>query len=97
LLASVAGCMAIDVFYFLQKMRAEITEFKIDYSGVRKADPPQYYKSIDLLIKVKGEGLTPKKLDRAIALSHDKYCSVYNALRSDIDVNVRYALNDENS
>ncbi len=95
LLTSVAGCMAIDVFYFLKKMRADITSFKIDFSGVRKQDPPQYYKSIDLLIKVKGEGLTPKKLDRAISLSHDKYCSVYNALRSDIEVKVSYKINED--
>lgn len=95
LLTSVAGCMAIDVFYFLKKMRADIKSFKIDFSGVRKPDPPQYYTSIDLLIKVNGEGITPKKMDRAISLSHDKYCSVYNALRSDIEVTTSYKINEE--
>jgi putative redox protein len=95
LLMSVAGCMAIDVFYFLKKMRAEITKFRIDFSGVRKPDPPQYYKSIELVIHVDGENITQKKLDRAISLSHDKYCSVYNALRKDIEVTVRYTINGE--
>ncbi len=90
LLMSVAGCMAIDVFHFLKKMKAEVTDFKIDFSGVRKPDPPQYYKSIDLVINVFGNGITPKKLDRAISLSQNKYCSVYNALRKDIEVNVSY-------
>ena len=94
LLASVAGCMAIDVFYFLKKMRADIKSFKIDFTGVRKPDPPQYYKSIDLVIKIEGEGITPKKMDRAISLSHDKYCSVYNALRKDIQVTTSYKLNE---
>ena len=95
LLTSVAGCMAIDVFYFLKRMRADITSFKIDFTGVRKPDPPQYYKSIDLLIKVNGEGITSKKMDRAISLSHDKYCSVYNALRSDIEVTTSYKINED--
>ena len=95
LLASVAGCMAIDVFFFLKKMKAEIKGFKIDYTGVRKTDPPQYYKNIDLVINVEGEGLTDRKLDRAISLSHDKYCSVYNALRKDIEVNVSYHINEK--
>ena len=95
LLTSVAGCMAIDVFYFLKKMRADITSFKIDFTGTRKPDPPQYYKSIDLLIKVNGEGITSKKMDRAISLSHDKYCSVYNALRSDIEVTTSYKINED--
>lgn len=95
LLASVAGCMAIDVFYFLKKMRADIKSFKIDFTGVRRPDPPQYYKSIDLVIKIEGEGITPKKMDRAISLSHDKYCSVYNALRKDIEVTTSYKLNED--
>jgi len=95
LLMSVAGCMAIDVFYFLKKMHAEINSFRIDFSGVRKPDPPQYYKSIELMIHVNGENITEKKLDRSISLSHDKYCSVYNALRSDIDMQVRYAINEK--
>ncbi len=94
LLSSVAGCMAIDVFYFLKKMRADIKSFKIDFTGVRKPDPPQYYKSINLLIKIEGENITPKKMDRAISLSHDKYCSVYNALRSDIEVTTSYKINE---
>jgi len=94
LLTSVAGCMAIDVFYFLKKMRADIKSFKIDFTGIRKPDPPQYYKSIDLVIKIEGEGITPKKMDRAISLSHDKYCSVYNALRKDIEVTTTYKLNE---
>ncbi len=95
LLMSVAGCMAIDVFYFLRKMKADITSFKIDFSGVRKPDPPQYYKSIDLAIHVKGDNITEKKVDRAVSLSHDKYCSVYNALRSDINVKVTYRINED--
>jgi len=95
LLTSVAGCMAIDVFYFLKKMRSDIKSFKIEFTGVRKPDPPQYYKSIDLLIKISGEGITSKKMDRAISLSHDKYCSVYNALRSDIVVTTHYKINED--
>ncbi len=95
LLTSVAGCMAIDVFYFLRKMRADIKSFKIDFTGVRKPDPPQYYKSINLIIRVNGEGITTKKMDRAISLSHDKYCSVYNALRSDIEVTTSYKINED--
>ena len=95
LLMSLAGCMAIDVFSFLQKMRVEISSFKIDFSGKRNLDPPQYYKSIDMAINIAGKGATPKKLDRAISLSQDKYCSVYHSLRSDIVVKVSYNIKPE--
>lgn len=92
LLMSVAGCMGIDVAFFLKKMRAEIASFKMDFSGRRNPTPPQYYKSIEMNIKVSGNGLTPKKLDRAISLSQEKYCSVYHSLRKDIDVKVTYEI-----
>ncbi len=88
LLMSVAGCLAIDVVSFLQKMKAVITKFRIDYSGERNLTPPQYYKSMEMVIHISGENITQKKLDRAISLSQEKYCSVYHSLRKDIEVKV---------
>jgi putative redox protein len=95
LLMSLAGCLAIDVFSFLQKMRAEISTFKIDFSGDRNTTPPQYYKSIEMTIHITGKGITPKKVERAISLSQEKYCSVYHSLRKDIEVKVNYKINEE--
>ena len=92
LLLSIAGCLSIDVVHILRKMRCDITKFEISADGARKPDPPQYYTSVDLMIHISGEGLTPKKIDRAIALSKEKYCSVYHSLRKDIEVNVNYEI-----
>ena len=92
LLMSVAGCMAIDAVSFLQKMKVNITKFRIDYSGERMLTPPQYYKSIEMIIHISGENITPKKLDRAISLSQEKYCSVYHSLRKDIEMKVSYVI-----
>ncbi|MDP3259063.1 MAG: OsmC family protein, partial [Thermodesulfovibrionales bacterium] len=90
LLMSVAGCLAIDVVSFLRKMKAEITKFRIDYSGERNLTPPQYYKTMEMVINISGKNITPKKMDRVIALSQEKYCSVYHSLRKDIKVDVKY-------
>ena len=95
LIMSLAGCLAIDVLMFLQKMRAEIKEFEIETSGERNPTPPQYYKSIEMVIHISGKGITPKKLDRAISLSQEKYCSVYHSLRKDLTVTVRYEIKNE--
>jgi putative redox protein len=78
---SIAGCLAIDVVYFLKKMRAEIRDFKIDFEGKRNAQQPQYYNTIQLTVHVSGNSLTAKKVERAIALSQEKYCSVYHSLK----------------
>ena len=90
LLLSVAGCMGIDMVSFLKKMKCEITSYKMDIMGERNPTPPQYYTSIDMVITMAGSGLTPKKIERAIALSQEKYCSVYHSLRKDMKVKVEY-------
>jgi putative redox protein len=92
LIMSLAGCLAIDVVMFLQKMRAEIKEFEIVTTGQRNPDPPQYYKSIQMVINIAGNGITPKKIDRAISLSREKYCSVYHSLRKDMEITVSYVI-----
>jgi putative redox protein len=92
LLMSVAGCLAIDCVSFLQKMKAVISKFKIDITGERNPTPPQYYTSIEMVIHISGENITPKKMDRVISLSQEKYCSVYHSLRKDMKVKVSYVI-----
>ena len=90
LLLSVAGCMGIDMVSFLKKMKVEIKSYKMDIVGERNPTPPQYYTSMEMIISVTGTGLTAKKLERAISLSHEKYCSVYHTLRKDMVMKVDY-------
>lgn len=92
LLASVAACLAIDVVSFVQKMRGEITEFSMDVLGKRNPTPPQYFTRVELLIKVKGRNLDDRKMQRAVSLSKEKYCSVYHTLRKDLEHEVRYEI-----
>jgi putative redox protein len=92
LLMSIAGCLAIDVVTFLQKMKAEIKSLEIETSGERNPTPPQYFKSVNMIIRISGENITPRKLDRAISLSQEKYCSVYHSLRKDMNVKVGYVI-----
>jgi putative redox protein len=90
LLLSVAGCMGIDMVSFLRKMKCEIKSYKMDIVGERNPTPPQYYTAMEMIISVTGSGLTPRKLERAISLSHEKYCSVYHSLRKDMQVKIDY-------
>ena len=94
LLLSLAGCMAIDTVSFLQKMRVELSQFKVDIAGERRADPPQHYKALEITLHAAGSGLTEAKMARAVNLSHEKYCSVYHSLRNDLDVKLAYVILD---
>jgi len=95
LLASVAGCLAIDVVSFVGKMKAEISSYKMDITAKRNPTPPQYFTDINLHITIKGKNIDNRKMDRAISLSKDKYCSVYHSLRPDLNHTVTYDIVNE--
>lgn len=88
LLLGLAGCMAIDMVSFLRKMRCEVRSYRMDLTGRRNPTPPQRYNAIEMRIAVTGSGFTQGKLDRAVSLSQEKYCSVYHSLRPDLAVTV---------
>ena len=95
LLLSLAGCMGIDVVMFLQKMKVELAGFKIEIVGERNPTPPQYFRAIEIILYVAGRNIEAKKVERAVSLSHEKYCSVYNSLRNDMDVRVKYIIEEK--
>lgn len=85
LLGSLVGCMAIDVVTILRKMRAEPRSLKVAARGARRDQPPRHFTEIHLKFVVGGDA-APEKVERAIQLSFDKYCSVFHSLRSDLQV-----------
>lgn len=77
LLAGLGGCTAIDVIVVLQKQRQRIDDFRIRVTGEReKIDGTEMkpFRRIHLHYALKG-ALDPAKVERAIRLSMDKYCS----------------------
>jgi putative redox protein len=96
LLLSLAGCMGIDIVTILTKMRITLASFRMEIEGERNPTPPQYYKAVEIVLHIAGNNLDHKKVQRAVALSRDKYCSVFNSLRPDLTLNVRYVLEEKN-
>lgn len=78
-----AGCMAIDVLMILQKGRHDLKALRVEFSGDRAAEPPRRYTGIRLTFHI-GGNVPASAIERAIQLSHDKYCSVWHSLRQDI-------------
>jgi putative redox protein len=89
LLMSVGACMAIDVLMILQKGRVPIEDLEIETIGVRADDHPKRYESIELIYRISGPTEDDQeKIDRAIELSKDKYCSVLHTLDPEIDLSI---------
>ena len=97
LLMSLGGCMAIDIVSILKKMRMDVGGLRIDITGERNPDPPQYFKAVEMILHLAGQNLDSRRIERAIALSREKYCSVYNSLRPDLSLKVRYTLEETKS
>jgi len=80
---AVMGCMGMDVVHILQKGRHDLQGLTVEFGGERSTEQPKRYTKIHLTFRVKGN--VPKDaVERAIALSHEKYCSVSNTLRQDL-------------
>ena len=87
MLVSLAACTAADVVDILGKMRVEFTGLTVRAQGDRAETPPRRYTAIRLTYEVQGLAAECEdKLNRAIQLSHEKFCSVMHSLRPDIDV-----------
>ena len=75
LLLGVAGCTMIDVVTTLKKMRQELTHCETIVNAERAADHPKVFTDIHIQFLVKGNDLDSKKVEKAITLSAEKYCS----------------------
>ncbi len=81
LLLSLASCSAYDVVMILRRQRQELTDLYVKVDGQQAGDPPYQFTDIHLHYVVEGNDLDPKKVERAIELSEEKYCSVAATIR----------------
>ncbi len=80
LLAAAGGCSMIDVVNILEKQRQELKSIRVEVDGDRqKVETWSEYKTIHMHFILEGD-LDPAKVERAIKLSVEKYCSVSKAL-----------------
>lgn len=90
LLLSLAGCMGVDVRMILEKSRVPVTTLEVEVDGDRVDEPPRRFTAIRLTYRLSGPGEEDQaRLERAVQLSTEKYCSVLHTLRPDLDLDVR--------
>ncbi|MEN8827732.1 MAG: OsmC family protein [Flavobacteriales bacterium] len=93
MLVSLAGCTSMDVTSLLEKMRAQVTDFKIEVEGNLTEEHPKYYDKVKMIYKFKGEDLQKDKIEKAVKLSVDRYCGVYEMFRQFADVSYEIQYN----
>ncbi|OYV01576.1 MAG: peroxiredoxin [Burkholderiales bacterium PBB5] len=75
LLAGAGACTAYDVVLILKRGRQDVTGCEVKVQAERADTDPKVFTKINLHFVVRGRNLAEATVARAIALSHDKYCS----------------------
>ena len=74
-LIGTGGCSAWDVVNILEKAREPVEDCVVELDADRAGSEPRVFTRIHLHFVVRGRGVDPRKVERAIALSIEKYCS----------------------
>jgi putative redox protein len=88
---ALAGCMAMDVVHIVQKGRYDLRGLRADLEAARAQDVPHRFTAIKLHYTDTGD-VPPDQVQRAIQLSHEKYCSVWHSLRTDISFDTSFSV-----
>ncbi len=88
---ALAGCMGMDVVHILRKGRFDLRGLAIVLVAERAQTDPHRITSVTIDFRVTG-AIPEAQVQRAIDLSHDKYCSVWHSMRQDIAFETRFSV-----
>ena len=74
-LAGTGGCTAYDVVLILKRGRHDVRGCSVKLTSERAETEPKVFTKIHMQFTVTGKGIPPAAVERAIAMSHEKYCS----------------------
>ena len=89
------GCTAMDVISILEKKRQKVTGFELQLHADRASEHPKVFTDITIEYIVKGKGIDPDAVARAIKLSETKYCPGMAMLRKAANITTTYRIVEE--
>lgn len=92
LLLGTGGCACIDVVMILKKGRQKVIDVWVDIGGQRREEMPRYYTHVEMHFVVKGISIKENRVERAIALAMEKYCSASAQLAALAEIKTSYEI-----
>lgn len=92
LLAGAGGCTAYDVVLILKRGRFAVNGCSVKLTAERAESDPKVFTCINMHFTVCGKGIPAAAVERAIALSHEKYCSASIMLGKTADITTSFEL-----
>ena len=94
LLAGMGGCTAYDVVLILKRGRHAVRGCTVEIQAERAEVEPKVFTKINLHFTVTGQGLPAAAVERAIALSHEKYCSASIMLGKTAEITTSFTVGE---
>ncbi|WP_332774850.1 OsmC family protein [Polaromonas sp.] len=94
-LAGTGGCTAYDVVLILKRGRHDVRGCSVKLSSERAPADPKVFTKIHMHFVVTGRGLPASAVERAIAMSHDKYCSATIMLGKTADITTSFEVRED--
>lgn len=86
MLSALIGCTGMDVSSLLKKMRAEPAKFELEVVAEMTDEHPKHYKKAHVIYRFYGQELKEDKINKAVDLSVNRYCGVYEMFRQFAEV-----------
>jgi putative redox protein len=93
-LAGTGGCTAYDVVLILKRGRHDIRGCQVQVQAERAEQDPKVFTRIRMHFVVTGRGVPAAAVERAIALSHERYCSASIMLGKTAEITTSFELNE---
>jgi putative redox protein len=94
LLAGAGGCTAYDVVLILKRGRHDVRGCSVQLSSERAATDPKVFTQINMHFSVTGKGIPASAVERAIAMSHEKYCSASIMLGKTAEITTSFEVSE---
>ncbi len=91
-LAGTGGCTAYDVVLILKRGRHQVQGCSVKLTSERAPTDPKVFTRIHMHFTVTGKGIPASAVERAIAMSHDKYCSASIMLAKTAEITTSFDL-----
>jgi putative redox protein len=95
LLVALAGCTGMDIVSLLNKMRVDFKKFNIRVDGDTADEHPKRFTKITVTYEVTGKNIDREKVEKAVVLSKEKYCSVSATLKDSVDIDYIIEVKEE--
>lgn len=94
-LAGTGGCTAYDVVMILKRGRHNVQGCSVKLTAERAQTEPKVFTKIHMHFTVTGKGLPAIAVERAVALSHEKYCSASIMLAKMAEITTSFELSED--